>query len=397
MEFRRLVGLDDDRLRGRRGRRPRALALIALPGLIALMSAGCGKPPTAADERGASAAADVCGQLVFASSEGGHDHPHEHVVSLPARGGEPTTLSASALSRYPAAVAPDGRRLLILESEPLPTGKTRDGFWLLELSPDGAAVGEPRAIGPRDTALRNPAWSPDGAWIVFESDAESFRDLYRLELDRDAPVRLTNNPEGNFEPSVSPDGRQIAFASSRDGDAEIYVMSADGGDPRRLTTSVGDDTGPVWSPDGRTLAFASGRERARGHDVHVLDLATLRVDPLVRDGSRSEAVFVRDLAFAPTGDRLAFTELVPKRGHASIAVVELASGRVLARTNGPGVDEQASWSPDGRHFVFARSHAGQSDIVRATRDGDSLEQLTRGGVFWLPRWLALDCPPSAGG
>jgi TolB protein len=239
---------------------------------------------------------------------------------------------------------------------------------------------------------------------VFESDADSFRDLYRLDLGAAAAMRLTNDVQGNFEPAVSPDGQSIAFVSSRDGNAELYSMTADGGAPQRLTDSRGDDSQPMWSPDARTIAFTSGRDPARGHDAFVLELATGSVTPVVRDGSRKASALVRDLVFSPTGDRIAFTELVSERGTAAIVIVDVGTGEVLTRSDaGPMdrepqayVDEQPSWSPDGEWLAFARSHAGRSDIVRMRADGSGLERLTAGdGVHWLPRWIGGPACPRA--
>ena len=95
---------------------------------------------------------------------------------------------------------------------------------------------------------------------MFESDSASFRDIYRVQADGTGLLRLTSNPQGNFEPAVSPDGQSIAFVSSRDGDAEVYVMGAHGGAVRRLTAFHRDDWAPRWSPDGGRIAFLSNRD-----------------------------------------------------------------------------------------------------------------------------------------
>ena len=87
--------------------------------------------------------------------------------------------------------------------------------------------------------IRNPAWAPDGSWLVVESDAASYRDLFRVERAGGEARRLTDAPYGSFEPSVSPDGARIAFGTSRDGNAEIWAMRADGSGARRLTTIPG--------------------------------------------------------------------------------------------------------------------------------------------------------------
>ena len=365
-----------------------------------LLATACSKPSSSDGgqaERGSLSSA--CGTIAFATNEG---EGRERLSLVDAGGGEvrplsigPSPVPGGPVASYPAVVSPDGRTLLVIDSEPLPEGKTRDRFVLVELG-DAGVVGEPRPIGSEGAALRNPAWSPDGRWLVFESDAESFRDLYRLDLAGASTLRLTNDQQGNFEPAISPDGQSIAFVSSRDGNAELYRMSSDGGSPQRLTTSPGDDSQPTWSPDARAIAFTSGRDRARGHDVFLLDLGTNDVVAVVRDGSRTEPALVRDVAYSPTGDRLAFTELVSARGTAAIVIADVDTGQVLARTESPGVDEQPSWSPEGEWLVFARSHAGRSDIVRMHADGSDVERLTTGdGVHWLPRWIGGACPRAA--
>lgn len=353
----------------------------------------------------ASEAAKVeppCGRVVFVTTL---EHELQRIEVVAATGGpvSPVTTSGEAgISEFPAAVRPDGRSLLVLSSRPIAEGQTLDEFGVLELARLPAT---PAPIGPQ-AQLRNPSFAPDGSWLVFESNAESFRDLYRLELASGALLRLTNDANGNFEPAVSPDGQRIAFVSSRDGNAEIYVMSADGGDPRRLTSSPGDDSAPRWSPEGRTIAFTSGRDRARGIDVFVMDAEGGGQRALVDDPTRTRSILARDVAFSPDGRQLAFTQLVPSGLGGGIVVVATDTGKVVARTGEAGtgnagtaegtgtVDEQPAWSPDGRYLVFARSRGERSDIARMRADGSELELLTEGeGIHWLPRWIAdPECP-----
>lgn len=370
----------------------RRSSIVTLALLAAWVGSACSKPsadeaPPPADR---PAKDEVCGRIVFVSSQA---QGLDHIAVVAAAGGPSAELIRDETSIFPAAISPDAHSLLALRSSPLLNGKTHDRFALVALQPD-VGSGTPAEIGPEGAALRNPSWSPDGGWIVFESDADSFRDLYRLDVKSDALLRLTNDPEGNFEPAVSPDGQRIAFVSSRDGNAEIYVMTADGGAPTRVTNSPGDDTAPVWSPDGQTIAFRSARAKQRGIDVFMTDLAGTKVQPVLGDDSRKQRVITNDLAYSPDGSLLAFSELVPKTGSASIVIVRPATGQLVARTDAPGVDEQPSWSPDGQHLVFARSHDQRSDIARIRFDASELELLTDGkGVYWLPRWVAdPECP-----
>ena len=70
-------------------------------------------------------------------------------------------------------------------------------------------------------------------------------------------------PAPNFldiNPSWSPDGRWLVFQSERHGRTQLYVIGADGNGERRLTRSFGEDTHPAWSPDGEWILFDSNRD-----------------------------------------------------------------------------------------------------------------------------------------
>lgn len=342
-----------------------------------------------------SAKVPACGRVVFVENDA---DGRAQVRVIAATGGPITPLTAAPVdaeaSIYPAATSPDGRRMLLLSSREGDEGVSHDRLWLAELD------GPPRPAQPLsielELQLRSPSWSPDGRYLVLESGQHSFRDLYRVDVESGSVLRLTDDPEGNFEPTIGPD-ETIAFVSSRDGNAEIYVMSSDGGDPRRLTNNPRDDTGPRWSPDGRTIAFCSARERERGVDVFLMSADGRDQRPLVEQ--RSEAVLVSQLEFSPDGSMLAFTELTPKRGTGAIVFVRLDDGEVVQRIAGEGVYEQPSWSPDGSFVASAHSHDGRSRIVIARVDTGEIEALTDGASEqWLPRWIRdADCPRALAG
>ena len=90
--------------------------------------------------------------------------------------------------------------------------------------------------------------------------------------DGSNPVRLTNNPAYDGDPAWSPDGTKIAFDSARTGHFEIYVMNADGSHLVRLTHDSRADGNPAWSPDGKKIAFvASDDAKFVGHRIYVMD------------------------------------------------------------------------------------------------------------------------------
>lgn len=68
----------------------------------------------------------------------------------------------------------------------------------------------------------------------------------RIALDGTGLQRITNDPAEERLPAWSPDGASIVFASDRDGNEEIYVASPDGTGLVNLTTDPVDDFAPDW-------------------------------------------------------------------------------------------------------------------------------------------------------
>jgi Tol biopolymer transport system component len=316
-------------------------------------------------------------------------------------------LSPESAPHYPVRPLPDGGLLAIEVDEP-EHGLHLERLLRIDLAGDLSIA----PLSEFSGRARSPSVAPDGAWIVFEGDRASFRDLYRRDLvapsersqakatkknkGRDAGLRrLTDDPAGNFEPAISPDGRRIAFASSRDGNAEIYVMNADGSEPRRLTHDPHSDTAPSWSPDGRYLAFLS--DRGGGDRIYLLEAAALDL-PTPPEGLRHRRLTAdRDLlaeaeiTWAPTSDRIALIGVGDRT--TSMWIAEVPTGNLRRLTDDGALDQGPSWSPSGEHVAFASNRDGELDIYRVNADGGAPTRLTQEpGADWLPRWLPE--PPS---
>jgi WD40 repeat protein len=82
--------------------------------------------------------------------------------------------------------------------------------------------------------------------IAFVSDRDGNMKIYIMNIDGSEQVRLTNNPEWDFDPCFSPDGSKIAFASERTGNYEIYIMNIDGSGQTNLTNNPACDGSPCF-------------------------------------------------------------------------------------------------------------------------------------------------------
>ncbi len=108
-----------------------------------------------------------------------------------------------------------------------------------------------------DSYQLSPDWSPDGKYLLFESDrdADNFN-IWRIDADGTNPIKLTSNSGKNENPRYSPDGTKIVFTSTRTGKREIWVMDADGINQKAVGLQSLRINSPDWSPDGTEIVFS---------------------------------------------------------------------------------------------------------------------------------------------
>jgi TolB protein len=133
----------------------------------------------------------------------------------------------------------------------------------------------------------DPVWSPDGEWIVFNSNRDGIWQLYVMRPDGSDLRRLTymsGSGMGVGKPSWSPDGKTILFPSSQGPDStkwyenvDLYIIAADGSNLQRLTHS-GDNGTPVWSRDGKRIIFWSQRSGNSKHWRDNREIYVMRAD-----------------------------------------------------------------------------------------------------------------------
>ena len=264
-------------------------ASSAYPGIngkIAFTSARGGNPdiwvmdPSGASQRqltGGSPAADTLPQwspngksILFQSYRNQREFPDDaDVYVMDADGSDVREVTFSNAFDGDASWSPDGKRL-VFESR-------RDGnSELYTINANGSGT---KRLTFNSVFDGDPAWSPDGKSIAFSSDRDGNREIYAMNADGSNVRRLTNTGgvvsdvqlDGlDADPAWSPDGRRIAFNSNRDGDYEIYVMNADGSGQRNLTDNASLDALPAWSPDGREIVFESERAEKGNRDVYVM-------------------------------------------------------------------------------------------------------------------------------
>ncbi len=152
-------------------------------------------------------------------------------------------------------------------------------------------------------ADRDPAWSPDGRWIAYFSDASGEYALHVVQQDGSGEVRkfdLGTPPSFFYAPHWSPDSKKVAFSDKR---LNLWVLDLADGKPVRIDTNPFDGFGydVAWSPDSRWIAYTRQLgSQLRAVFVHSLESKSSRQ---VTDGM-SDAAFP---SFDPSGKYLFFT------------------------------------------------------------------------------------------
>ena len=228
-----------------------------------------------------------------------------------------------------------------------------------------------------------PRWSPDGKELAFTSDRGGGNNLWRVPasgMNADGsnatPVtkedfRLLNNP------AWTPDGQYLVgrkhFTGERSlGAGELWLYHASGGGGLQLTKQKNDqqDLGePAVSPDGRYVYFSedvsNGPTFQYNKNPHGVIYAIKRLD---RQNGRIDTLIatpggaVRPQP-SPDGKSLAFVKRV--REKSVLHVMDLASREVRAVWDGLSHDQQEAWAIFGPYSNYDWTPDSKSVVLWA--------------------------------
>ncbi|MEM9552621.1 MAG: PDZ domain-containing protein [Acidobacteriota bacterium] len=184
--------------------------------------------------------------------------------------------------------------------------------------------------------------SPQGHRIVFDARGE----LFSVPAEKGPTRNLSKTPAAReHEPAFSPDGRWLAYLSDASGEYEIYLRPTDGSSaPRQLTNDASVwRFAPEWSPDSSTLAFSDRKRR-----LFVIDVESGEQTLVDRSFRGDFTVYV----FSPDSRWLAYERTREDTRMTGISLFSLDSGEVTRFGDGQANDYSPAWSADGTHLIY---------------------------------------------
>jgi Tol biopolymer transport system component/DNA-binding winged helix-turn-helix (wHTH) protein len=270
------------------------------------------------------------------------------------------------------AFSPNGESLVFIRS----IGHGVSDLYVVQISPQLIAKGEPRRLTFDGQSLVRPGWTEDNSSIIYALE-RSVGSLWRIPASGGRPEPLGFGYEGGQTPAASLHGHQLAYAR-RVFDTNIWQAEIQRPLARpSMSTAIIESTRLEWdarfSPDGRRIAFAS--DRSGESEIWICDSTGANAAQLTRlHGSG-----LGSPRWSPDGSTLVFDSATA--GQWDIYTVALSGRKLRRMTSEPSNEHVPSWSRDGKFIYFASNRTGEFQVWKTPAEGGRPVQVTRNGGY----------------
>ena len=255
-----------------------------------------------------------------------------------------------------SAPSPDRKHVLVVEMN--------GGEWLpCRLVPfDGSSMGRP--IGPLDGQCTTAAWSSDGRWMYFSSNAGGAFHVWRQRYPDGTPEQITFGPTEQEGTALTPDGKYLITSMGLE-QASISLKEANG---ERQLTSEGFAMLPTLLPSGDRMFYLM---RTGSHGYASGELWSVNPGTGVKTRALPGRVMA-DYSISPDGRSVVFTS-AGSPGEDGIWIADL-DHRTPPRQLTRGGEFRAFFGGSDE-IVYISPQAERRQLYRMRADGSGVEQI----------------------
>ncbi|MDR3297499.1 MAG: PDZ domain-containing protein [Prevotellaceae bacterium] len=184
--------------------------------------------------------------------------------------------------------------------------------------------------------------SPDGNRLLVNARG----DVYTVPAKSGITRNLTETSGVHErEPAWSPDGRWVAYLSDASGEDEIYIRSHDGLQPPIQVTTGGDTYkyGFDWSPDSKKILWSDRLQRLRYLDIDSKKITEVEQSPIGE---------IRSFCWSPNSRWIAYS--LPRFNTTTVVLIYgLDDGQKHVATDEWFDSYNPTFSADGKYLFFA--------------------------------------------
>jgi serine/threonine protein kinase len=289
----------------------------------------------------------------------------DHQLWLLPLSGEPRRITTD-LNRYAGiSLSSDGSRLLTGQWQRL------SAIWRVP----GGRSEEARVVTNNIHAnYQFIALAPDGR-IVFPAgeNVNDVRDIMIMSPDGTGQKPLTFNAGNNTLPCVTSDGRYIVFTSNRGGGKHhVWRMNIDGNDPVQLTNGPIGERQPRCGPDPKVVYYVLGGPDAGQEPSRIMKTTIDGGEPIQLTDYPSMGADV-----SPDGQYLAFRFWTDTNAPPQLRIMSVNGDKPDKTFDVKIPDMWVRWRPDGKSVTFVRGGEGVSNIWEQPIEGGPPRPVTK--------------------
>jgi Tol biopolymer transport system component len=313
--------------------------------------------------------------LIFTSSPGVNEpRTQVYFVSYPDGKSHRITNDLNGYGGVSLGITSDSKTIATLQS------RNSSDVWVTRIGDDESRARRLTTAGIFDGHF-DLSWTPDGR-IVYSSRPGDHFDLFVMNADGSNRSPLTQDQYWEYDAQVSPDGRYVVFQSERAGSLNLWRIDIDGNNAKQLTEGTGVDDFISISPDSRWIVFRSARSGKAGLWKVSIDGGApvqLADGPLV------------GTTVSPDGKFVGFGRIDPgNMAQPQFAIVPFDGGQPIKTLPAPASSrpDRAGfrWSADGKGIYYVDTRGNIPNVWIMPIDGGPAKPVTNFTSGFLYRY-----------